>query len=312
MQRGFPLELLSRLCCPNDGRVLRSGADAPPFVATGIVSCTSCGATYPIQDGILSLLGPGLHPESDKEMRVRDARNEEIRARERSEWQSARADAVEVRPTLNALNVETGMTVAELGCGTGRYTIDIAARASAVVAVDLSRSGLLVLRQKLGPSALVALVQADVARPYGSQQAFDRVLSTLHSNLPTQDHRAAALQHAASALKPGGRAVISMHHRNLPEAVRGVPSSGRYADNGIYRYYMTRSEARRESGEFFESVHFVYLCADLPRVPLTAVSLLAAKVPFLRDALARLFLAVGESPRRLGTESAEPHRVRHA
>jgi SAM-dependent methyltransferase len=195
------------------------------------------------------------------------------------------------------------MVVAELGCGTGRYTLDIASRASATVAVDLSRSGLLVLRQKLDAPASVALLQADVTRSYGTPLRFDRVLSTLHSNLPTREHRSAALQHAASALKDAGRAVISMHHRNVPDTIRGIDASGRYQDSGIYRYYMTKAEAHREAGRFFDRVRFVYLSADLPRVPVAAVSLLAARTPFVREGLARLFLAVGESPRRAHAEA---------
>jgi SAM-dependent methyltransferase len=289
--------LLPLVCCPEDGLGLRASS-VEPFVSAGVVTCAGCRRDYSIEDGILSLLGNELHPESDKEMRTRDVRNEEIRSRARSEWSSAHADAVEVRPTLTALNVEAGTVVAELGCGTGRYTVDIASRASATVAVDLSRSGLLVLRQKLDSSAPVALIQADVTRPYGSPQRFDRVLSTLHSNLPTREHRAAALQHAASVLKASGKAVISMHHRNLPDTVRGIDASGRYPDSGIYRYYMTKREARLETARFFQRLRFVYLSADLPRVPVAAVSLIAARMPLVRDGLARLFLAVGEAPRR--------------
>jgi uncharacterized protein YbaR (Trm112 family)/predicted RNA methylase len=301
VQRGFPLHLLSLVCCPEDGEGLHASGDQA-FVTTGVVTCSVCQRSYQIADGILSLLGAELHPESHKEMRTRDERNDQIRSRQRSEWQSAHADAVEVRPTLMALDVEQGSVVAELGCGTGRYTVDIASRASATVAVDLSRSGLLVLRQKLGLSAPVALVQADVTKPYGSRDAFDRVLSTLHSNLPTREHREAALQYAASALNDRGKAVISMHHRNVLDAVRGIEVSGRYPDSGIYRYYMTKVEARHEAVRFFDRVRFVYLSADLPRVPVAAVSLLAARMPLVRDGLARLFLAVGEAPRRANSE----------
>jgi len=301
VQRGFPLHLLSLVCCPEDGHDLQASSHQA-FIIRGVVTCAGCQRSYPIEDGILSLLGTELHPESHKEMRTRDVRNEQIRSRQRGEWQSAHADAVEVRPTLMALDVEQGSIVAELGCGTGRYTLDIASRASATVAVDLSHSGLLVLRQKLALSAPVALVQADVTKPYGSRCGFDRVLSTLHSNLPTREHREAALRHAASALNDRGKAVISMHHRNVPDAVRGIEVSGRYPDSGIYRYYMTKAEARREAARFFDRVRFVYLSADLPRVSVAAISLLAARVPLVRDGLARLFLAVGEAPRRANSE----------
>jgi SAM-dependent methyltransferase len=270
----------------------------------GLVTCSACSRDYPIRDGILSLLDRHLHPESDNEMRARDARNDEIRARVRTEWRSDHADSVEVRPTLAALEVEPRMTVAELGCGTGRYTVDLTARSSTILALDLSRSGLLVLRQKLDICAPVVLVQADATKPFGAPGAFDRVLSTLHSNLPTGEHRARALRHSARALTDSGKAVISMHHRNFPDFIRGVASSGRYPDSGIYRYYMTKGEARREALRFFKDVRFVYLSAVLPRLPVATVSQVAARVPLVRGGLARLFLAVGELPRRTATDSS--------
>ena len=190
------------------------------------------------------------------------------------------------------------MRVCEIGCGPGRYTLELAHEAEAVVAVDFSLAGLLVLRKKLQPTARVALVQADVTAPYGTSRGFDRVLSTLHSNLPSRDHRAASLRQVARVLKENGRAVISMHHYNMRDAVARVPASGRYADSGIYRYFMTTRESRREAAPFFASLRHAHISVSIPGIRSIAVSRAAAHVPLIRSAVGRLFLAIGEQPRR--------------
>jgi SAM-dependent methyltransferase len=216
------------------------------------------------------------------------------------------ADVLEVQPTLDAMGPVDDLVICELGCGPGRYTLRLARRASAVVAVDFSLTGLVVIRGKLEPTARVALVQADVTRPYGSPASFDRVLSTLHSNLPDLDHRAASWREVARITADRGRAVISMHHHSLRDRLTGVPVSGRYADSGIYRYYMTVRQSREEAASFFARVHHVPVAVSMPGVPSVAMSRAIARVPMLRRALGRLLLAVGEGPQRDRSPEAIP------
>ncbi len=301
MQRGFPSALLTLLRCSTDGADLRWKAEpAEPFVAEGAAACVRCTRAYPVLNGVLSLLESAdtLHPESAKEMEVRDERNQALLAGTRREWKTDFTDAVEVAPTLAAVGVGQSMVVAELGCGPGRYTLALAEHAGAVVAIDFSLPGLLVLRNKLAPDAQVALVQADVTRPYAGPAVFDRVLSTLHSNLPGPDHRAATLRLVSAALKDTGLAVISMHHYCAVDLLSGVPAEGRYPDSGIYRYYMKKNEAAREMAPFFERVDFRCVLVAMPGMPSAAVSRTIARIPLLRSAVGRLFLGVGTRPRR--------------
>ena len=299
MQRGFPLELLPFVRCSGDAGVLtHRRADTTAFLPEGRVQCTGCGREFTIHDGILSLLGAGaLHPESAFEMRSRDAKNAAILSGSVAEWTSAIAEAIEVTPTLGAVGAGAGMTVLELGCGAGRYTLALADAAASVIAIDFSRPGLLVTRAKLAPTARVGLVQADVTKPYAAPRAFDRVLSTLHSNLPGRTQRMAALRLVAEALVPEGRAVISMHHYSGRDAVMGVPAEGRYADSGIFRYHMKRSEAVAESLPFFGRLQLVHISAGVPGLRSVAAARAAARIPLVRSALARLFLAVSEAPK---------------
>ena len=209
---------------------------AEAFIVRGAAGCATCGKVHRIDDGILTLLGADrLHPESAKEMEQRDIKNASILSGACQEWTSSIIESIEVRPTLAAVSAAPGMVVLEIGCGSGRYTVDLARGAAAVVAVDFSRPGLLLLRQKLASEASVALVQADVTRPYVTASAFDCALSTLHSNLPDARHRLASLRHLSQALKLEGRAVISMHHLSGRDRLIGMPAAGRYPDSGIFK-----------------------------------------------------------------------------
>lgn len=300
MQSGFPTDLLHLACCPADAGTLRF--TSPPsgaFVTDATVGCDVCAREYRIAAGVLSLLQSGrLHAESALEMQRRDERNELVLDGTQPEWTSAFADATEVRPTIARVAARAGMAILELGCGTGRYTVALVERAACVMAVDVSTAGLHVVRRKLRADAPVALVHADVTEPYAAANLFDRALSTLHSNLPGRDSRLASLRHVAHALKDDGRAVISMHHYGLRNLLLSEPAAGRYADNGIYRYYMRQSEAAREAAPYFSRVRFAYIAASVPGIPSGVLARAAANVPAVRSALGNLFLAVAERPRR--------------
>jgi SAM-dependent methyltransferase len=263
----------------------------------GAVRCGRCGVDYGVRGGILVLLDPRqLHPDSAFEMDVRDQRSTALLEGVRTEWHSEFADATEVQPTLDAVNVLDGMSVCELGCGPGRYTLLLARRAAAVVAIDFSAAGLRVLRTKLVGDTPVALVQADVTRPYGTPRAFDRMLSTLHSNLPDEAHRREALRWMADTLAGGGLAVVSMHHHSTRDVVTGTPASGRYPDSGIVRHHLTRRRAQAELAAWFGDVAYSYIAAGVPGLPSPLLARAVARTPGLRAALSSLFLAVCARP----------------
>jgi SAM-dependent methyltransferase len=274
-------------------------------MVSGEVHCESCGLTYLVRNGILSLLDPRqLHPVSLMEMQVRDARSEAMLEGRRQEWRSRFADETEVRPTLEAVGAAPGMIVCEVGCGPGRYTLALAQKAAEVVAVDFSEAGLLVLKSKLDAEAPVALIQADVTVPYGARRAFDRMLSTLHSNLPSRDHRGQALRWMSDALRDSGRAVVSMHHYSTRDAIAGSAASGRYPDSGIYRHFMTQQESQEELASWFGHVRHRFIAASVPGLPSTIVARAVARLPVLREGLSSLMLALAERPIRF----AEGHQ----
>lgn len=103
-----------------------------------------------------------------------------------------------------------GLNVVDLGCGTGRHTLWLAAAGAAVTAVDFSEGMLAEARCKSGAEA-VRFLQHDLHQPLPLPAArFDLAVSGLVlEHLQRLDTFYAE---AHRVLKPGGRAVVSAMH----------------------------------------------------------------------------------------------------
>lgn len=140
---------------------------------------------------------------------------------------------------------QTPGLVADLGCGAGRMTLEMARQGFAVVGVELSRPMLQVLDRKARSEGLVvAPLQANLCRlgclPPGT---FDYALS-LFSTLGMirgASARATALREVARILRPGGRLALHAHNiwlnatsaegsrwlwQQFAKGVRGEPDAG--------------------------------------------------------------------------------------
>jgi SAM-dependent methyltransferase len=123
----------------------------------------------------------------------------------------------------------TGLRVADIGCGTGRHALRLAAAGAKVTAVDFSAAMLQRARAKPG-AELVEFVQHDLAKPFPlPSAAFDRVLCCL-----VLDHIAdlgSFFTELRRICRPDGKVVISVMHPAM--TLRGVqarfvdPASGR-------------------------------------------------------------------------------------
>ena len=72
-----------------------------------------------------------------------------------------------------------GLTVADIGCGTGRHALRLAAAGARVTAVDFSEAMLQRARAKPGAEA-ITFVRHDLAKPFPlASAAFDRVFCCL-------------------------------------------------------------------------------------------------------------------------------------
>lgn len=252
--KGFPAAWLGHFLChqPDCGGALHAvEVGDQPFLLQAQVECARCRTRYPIRDGILRLLD--AQQLDDESRHERDQRDQQAQAIDHA-WETSEWVRMEIVPTIRESEPLPQATVLELGAGTGRYSVRMAARGARLMAVDFSFHALRSLAERMEPGWEVGLVEADCTRLRVKPGSCDLVASTLISNLPTAAHREALYALAASALREGGKFVFSAHHFSWPARRRGEPQSGHYRPGGIYRYLFTMAEMRREVQRFFGSV----------------------------------------------------------
>lgn len=100
--------------------------------------------------------------------------------------------------------------VLELGAGTGRLTVDLAAHAT-VVAVDHDETALRRLRSRVGSQAPVRTVVRDVTTlALGERFGLVALPVSLLNEIPTLDGRRALIRVAAAHCHPGGRVAFAL------------------------------------------------------------------------------------------------------
>jgi malonyl-CoA O-methyltransferase len=109
-----------------------------------------------------------------------------------------------------ALGDVGGLSVLDLGCGTGRHALWLAGAGASVTAVDFSEGMMEKARAKPGAEKVRFLVHDLHERLPFADGAFDRVVSGLV--LEHLHGLAPFLSEARRVLKPGGRAVVSGMH----------------------------------------------------------------------------------------------------
>ena len=109
-----------------------------------------------------------------------------------------------------ALGDVAGLAVLDLGCGTGRHSLWLAANGAAVTAVDFSEGMMQKARSKPGAERIRFLAH-DLHEPLPfAEGSFDRVVSGLV--LEHLRELGPFFNEAHRVLRPGGRAVVSAMH----------------------------------------------------------------------------------------------------
>jgi ubiquinone/menaquinone biosynthesis C-methylase UbiE len=113
---------------------------------------------------------------------------------------------------LDAMSLAPGMSVLELGCGTGSITAKLLARGAAVTAVDRSVAMLARARRR---APLATFVEHEISS-FSPGRTFDRVVLAFVLHELDEPPRRRTLEHVRAALGPGGRVCILDHA--LPKA----------------------------------------------------------------------------------------------
>jgi SAM-dependent methyltransferase len=127
------------------------------------------------------------------------------------EWDAPSSTEAVVGPIVDFLAERAvGGRALELGVGTGRIALPLAARGIDVCGIDLSEAMLARLRAKPGAEA-VATTQGDFAttRVEGEFRLAYLLINTI-MNLTTQDEQVACFANVAAHLEPGGAFVIEV------------------------------------------------------------------------------------------------------
>ncbi len=126
-----------------------------------------------------------------------------------------------IEPVVDFLaGLARGGPALELGIGTGRIALPLAARGVAVHGIDLSRAMVARLRQKPGGDAIpVTIGDFATARVDGSFRVAYLVFNTI-MNLTTQAEQVACFRNVEAHLEPGGTFVIEV---GIPDLRRLPP-----------------------------------------------------------------------------------------
>lgn len=133
---------------------------------------------------------------------------------------------VELSVIRRALRPSPREVLLELGCGTGRLTVELAPLFREVVAVDRSGASLGLMRDRLRRRGVanVTVVEADVTLRSWEGTVVDKVLAVqLLQHIPTPARRSVVLHNAWSALRQGGLIVLVDENHGLIRKVRSKP-----------------------------------------------------------------------------------------
>jgi len=129
--------------------------------------------------------------------------------------------------------------ILDIGCGTGRHSIELSQRGYTVTGIDLSESQLKQARLKASRQNLEIDFRKQDARNLNFSEEFDLVIMLCEGAFPlmeTDEMNFQILQNAAKALKPAGKLIFTTLNGLFPlfHSVKDFHESGMKEGNAVY------------------------------------------------------------------------------
>ena len=253
--RGNPLELTDARGSEFPVALDSAGAALGDDIWSGSLRCPSCGAKYPIEEGIPRLLPLSLLNDQAPESADYSATEMRLRDEQAASYETnfnAYANYVELSLFISALDMQPDDVVLEIGCGTGRLTRELAQRPGRIVAFDLALQPARMARRATSNyvDAEVDIIQASATAIPLRDGGFSKAVSCqVLSHLPAG--RDEAYGQIARTLRPGGRLVISTHCLSRG-AAREYPDGERKGEGLTYMRLFRPEELRAELSSAFQ------------------------------------------------------------
>jgi SAM-dependent methyltransferase len=138
------------------------------------------------------------------------------------------------------INRDKSLMILDIGCGTGRHSIELAKRGYKVVGVDLSEAQLKRAREKAAETGVAADFRRHDARALPFDGEFDLAIMLCEGGFPlmeTDELNFEILKSATRALKPGGKLIFTTLNGLFPlyHSVEKFCAQAGGTDNAAYR-----------------------------------------------------------------------------
>ena len=164
----------------------------------------------------------------------------------------------EVDYIVNKTNLSSTDLVYDLGCGTGRHSLELAKRNIEVVGIDYIPENIALANQKSKELSLENLkfLEAD-CRTYKNKRKASHVLCLYDviGTFASDDDNYLILQNAFSLLKPGGYAVFSV--MNYESTYSNAKYSFSFANNANKILELPASNTQEQTGDIFNPDYYL-------------------------------------------------------